>query len=118
MCSQNPFRMVVTAFAIHCLWLSSGVIIIFRRKCISEPCTFYYDAALQYLDGAFASGMLTGSIILMLPLVFFVDGVFELILPRDTWIFFGPPIVSTTFAYGLYFASTARLRAVNLSLAT
>ena len=31
---------------------------------------------------------------------------------------FGPSIVSTTFAYGLYFASTARLSTVNLLLAT
>ena len=48
---------------------SSGGIIIFRRKCISEPCTFHHDAVLRYPDRIFATGMLTGSIILMLPLV-------------------------------------------------
>ena len=31
--------------------------------------------------------------------------------------FFGSPVVSTIFSYGLYFANTARLRTANLLLA-
>ncbi len=66
-----------------------------------------------------AAGMVAGSTILMVPMVFLVDGPprFDLALP--TWgALFGMATLSTALAYVLYFAILARAGAANLMLVT
>ncbi len=66
-----------------------------------------------------ALGMLMGSSILMVPIVISADGVPELNFPGETWAaVLGLSLMSTAFAYVLYFAILARAGAANLLLVT
>ena len=66
-----------------------------------------------------ALGMLVGSSILMVPIVISADGVPELNFPGETWAaVLGLSLMSTAFAYALYFAILARAGAANLLLVT
>ncbi len=66
-----------------------------------------------------ALGMLVGSSILMVPIVISADGVPELNFPGETWAaVLGLSLMSTAFAYVLYFAILARAGAANLLLVT
>ncbi|MFZ8880598.1 MAG: DMT family transporter [Paracoccaceae bacterium] len=66
-----------------------------------------------------ALGMLAGSSILMVPIVISADGVPELNFPGETWAaVLGLSLMSTAFAYALYFAILARAGAANLLLVT
>ena len=66
-----------------------------------------------------ALGMLVGSSILMVPIVISADGVPELNLFSETWAaVLGLSLMSTAFAYALYFAILARAGAANLLLVT
>ena len=66
-----------------------------------------------------ALGMLMGSSILMVPIVISADGVPKLNLFGETWAaVLGLSLMSTAFAYALYFAILARAGAANLLLVT
>ena len=66
-----------------------------------------------------ALGMLVGSSILMVPIVISADGVPALNFPGETWAaVLGLSLMSTAFAYVLYFAILARAGAANLLLVT
>ncbi|MBL6780000.1 MAG: DMT family transporter [Rhodobacteraceae bacterium] len=66
-----------------------------------------------------ALGMLVGSSILMVPIVISADGVPELNFSGETWAaVLGLSLMSTAFAYALYFAILARAGAANLLLVT
>jgi drug/metabolite transporter (DMT)-like permease len=66
-----------------------------------------------------ALGMLMGSSILMVPIVISADGVPKLNLSGETWAaVLGLSLMSTAFAYVLYFAILARAGAANLLLVT
>lgn len=66
-----------------------------------------------------ALGMLIGSNLLMIPIVFFLDGSPKLALSADVWgELLGVAALSTAVAYVLYFAILARAGAANLLLVT
>lgn len=66
-----------------------------------------------------ALGMLIGSAILMIPIVFMFDGVPSLTLSAGVWgALIGMAILSTALAYFLYFAILIRAGAANLLLVT
>ncbi len=66
-----------------------------------------------------AFGMVAGSTVLMLPIVFFFDGPPRLDLSAGVWgSLFGVAALSTGLAYLLYFAILARAGAANLMLVT
>ena len=66
-----------------------------------------------------ALGMLMGSSILMVPIFISADGVPKLNLSGETWAaVLGLSLMSTAFAYALYFAILARAGAANLLLVT
>ncbi|MDV7142349.1 DMT family transporter [Tropicimonas sp. TH_r6] len=66
-----------------------------------------------------ALGMVTGSTLLMIPIVFIVDGPPRLDLSVATWgALLGVAALSTALAYLLYFAILARAGAANLLLVT
>lgn len=66
-----------------------------------------------------AFGMVTGSAILMLPVVLLVDGTPSLSLSANTWgALFGLSSLCTVLAYVLYFAILARAGVANLALVT
>lgn len=66
-----------------------------------------------------ALGMLTGSTLLMLPLVLLTDGAPTLALPGATWAaLLALSTLSTALAYLLYFGILARAGAANLMLVT
>lgn len=66
-----------------------------------------------------AFGMVAGSSLLMIPLVWLVDGAPELRLSGEVWAaLLGLSTLSTVLAYGLYFAILARAGAANLLLVT
>lgn len=66
-----------------------------------------------------ALGMLVGSTLLMIPIVFVFDGPPELALSAGVWgALLGVAALSTALAYFLYFAILARAGAANLMLVT
>ena len=66
-----------------------------------------------------ALGMVTGSTVLMIPIVLCVDGAPEMDLSLQTWgALFGIASLSTVLAYVLYFAILLRAGAANLMLVT
>ncbi len=66
-----------------------------------------------------AAGMLTGSTILMLPIMVVTDGVPSLRLPAETWLAIGYyAVVSTAGAYLLYYRVLAAAGSGNLLLVT
>lgn len=66
-----------------------------------------------------ALGMLTGSIVLMIPVVLYIDGVPDFQLSAHIWAsLLGLSSLSTAFAYILYFAILVRAGAANLMLVT
>ena len=66
-----------------------------------------------------ALGMLIGSTLLMIPIVYVVDGPPELALSASTWgALLGVATLSTALAYVLYFAILVRAGAANLMLVT
>ncbi|MGB0967866.1 MAG: DMT family transporter [Halocynthiibacter sp.] len=66
-----------------------------------------------------ALGMVAGSTVLMIPIVFCVDGAPEMDLSLQTWgALFGIASLSTVLAYVLYFAILQRAGAANLMLVT
>mgnify|MGYP000741498167 CR=1 FL=1 len=66
-----------------------------------------------------ALGMVTGSVILMLPIVFLIDGTPSFELSMSVWgALFGIASLSTVLAYVLYFAILQRAGAANLMLVT
>lgn len=66
-----------------------------------------------------ALGMVTGSSLLMIPLVLMVNGPPSFNLSTDVWgALFGLSVLSTVLAYWLYFAILARAGAANLLLVT
>lgn len=66
-----------------------------------------------------ALGMVMGSSVLMIPVVFLVDGAPDLALSLPTWgALLGLASLSTALAYVLYFAILARAGAANLLLVT
>jgi drug/metabolite transporter (DMT)-like permease len=66
-----------------------------------------------------ALGMLVGSTLLMIPIVFVFDGPPELALSASVWgALLGVAALSTALAYFLYFAILARAGAANLMLVT
>ena len=66
-----------------------------------------------------AFGMLAGSTVLMIPVVWVVDGPTQPVLSMTVWgALLGLATVSTAFAYVLYFALLARTGAANLLLVT
>lgn len=66
-----------------------------------------------------ALGMLTGTTILMIPLVLLVDGTPKLALSVGVWgALLGVAVLSTALAYVLYFAILERAGAANLLLVT
>ncbi|SMX28005.1 putative DMT superfamily transporter inner membrane protein [Pelagimonas phthalicica] len=66
-----------------------------------------------------ALGMLIGSAILMIPIVFLFDGVPSLSLSAGVWgALIGMAVLSTALAYVLYFAILIRAGAANLLLVT
>ncbi|KZY33883.1 hypothetical protein A3731_19795 [Roseovarius sp. HI0049] len=66
-----------------------------------------------------ALGMLTGSTVLMLPVVLLTDGPPTLALPVQTWAaLLALSTLSTALAYLLYFGILARAGAANLMLVT
>ncbi len=66
-----------------------------------------------------ALGMLLGSTVLMIPIVFVVDGPPQLALSADVWgALLGVAVLSTALAYFLYFAILEKAGAANLMLVT
>ena len=66
-----------------------------------------------------ALGMLLGSTVLMIPIVFVVDGPPQLALSTDVWgALLGVAVLSTALAYFLYFAILEKAGAANLMLVT
>lgn len=66
-----------------------------------------------------ALGMLTGSTLLMIPIVLVFDGVPEITLSAGVWgALLGVAALSTALAYFLYFAILAKAGAANLMLVT
>ena len=66
-----------------------------------------------------ALGMLVGSTVLMIPIVFFADGPPTWALSANVWVaLLGMAALSTALAYVLYFAILARAGAANLLLVT
>jgi drug/metabolite transporter (DMT)-like permease len=66
-----------------------------------------------------ALGMLVGSTLLMIPIVFVFDGPPDLVLSASVWgALLGVAALSTALAYFLYFAILARAGAANLMLVT
>ena len=66
-----------------------------------------------------AFGMLIGSTVLMIPIVFMFDGPPNLALSKGVWgALIGMASLSTALAYVLYFAILARAGAANLLLVT
>ncbi|WP_340109623.1 DMT family transporter [Pikeienuella sp. HZG-20] len=66
-----------------------------------------------------ALGMLAGSTLLMIPLVFWVDGAPDLTLSLGVWAsILALAVLSTAFAFLLYFAILARAGSANLMLVT
>ncbi len=66
-----------------------------------------------------ALGMLLGSTVLMIPIVFVVDGPPQLALWADVWgALLGVAVLSTALAYFLYFAILEKAGAANLMLVT
>lgn len=66
-----------------------------------------------------AFGMVTGSLVWMIPLVLLVDGVPSFNLPWGIWMaLFGLSILCTAIAYQLYFSILARAGSGNLMLVT
>jgi len=66
-----------------------------------------------------ALGMLTGSTILMIPMVYIFDEAPSLSLPLETWgAMIAMAVLSTSLAYVLYFAVLVRAGAGNLLLVT
>lgn len=66
-----------------------------------------------------ALGMLVGSTLLMIPIVFVFDGPPELMLSASVWgALLGVAVFSTALAYFLYFVILARAGAANLMLVT
>ena len=66
-----------------------------------------------------AAGMLTGSTVIMLPLVYFIDGPLSFDLqPRTMWAIGCYAIIATAFAYLLYYRVLAMAGSGNLMLVT
>lgn len=66
-----------------------------------------------------AAGMLTGSTVIMLPLVYFIDGPLSFDLqPRTMWAIGYYAIIATSFAYLLYYRVLAMAGSGNLMLVT
>ena len=66
-----------------------------------------------------ALGMLLGSTVLMIPIVFVIDGPPQLALSTDVWgALLGVAVLSTALAYFLYFAILEKAGAANLMLVT
>lgn len=66
-----------------------------------------------------AAGMLTGSTVIMLPLVYFIDGPLSFDLqPRTMWAIGYYAIIATAFAYLLYYRVLAMAGSGNLMLVT
>ncbi len=66
-----------------------------------------------------ALGMLLASIVLMIPVTFYVDGIPSFSLSADIWAsLFGVALLSTAVAYFLYFEILARAGSANLMLVT
>ncbi|MEM8774681.1 MAG: DMT family transporter [Pseudomonadota bacterium] len=66
-----------------------------------------------------AFGMLVGSTVLMIPMVFWIEGTPNLSLTATSWsALIGLAVFSTSLAYVLYFAILARAGAANLLLST